>query len=109
VVLKCVQAPRGTWVIAKSLIILGLRQDPIVLGAASYTQLNESGVTQFYGVLMKDFKYFNFIIIKSITIKNSIIFVINILIFIIIKSINIKNSFICIMNSICVKKYYYCY
>jgi hypothetical protein len=47
--------------------------------------------------------------IKSIIIKNSIIFVINILIFIIIKSINSKNSFICIMNSICAKKYYCCY
>jgi len=31
------QAPRGAWVIAKCLIILGLRQDPIVLGATSYT------------------------------------------------------------------------
>jgi hypothetical protein len=45
---------------AKDPIILGLWQDPIVLGPASYTQLMGFGVTQFYGVLMKDFKYFNF-------------------------------------------------
>jgi len=60
VALGCAQAPRGTWVMAKDPIILGLWQDPIVLGPASYTQLMGSGVTQFYGVLMKDFKYFNF-------------------------------------------------
>ena len=48
------------WVMAKGPIILGPRQDPIVLGSSSYTQLNGSGVTQFYWVLMKNFKYFNF-------------------------------------------------
>ena len=35
--------------------------------------------------------------IKSINIKNSIIFVIIIFIFIMIKSINIKNSIICVI------------
>jgi len=38
------------------------------------------------------YKYYFFITIKSIKIKNSIIWVINIIIFTIIKSINIKNS-----------------
>jgi hypothetical protein len=40
------------------------------------------------------------IIIKSINIKNSIIYVINIILFIIIQSINIKNSIICVTNII---------
>jgi hypothetical protein len=41
------------------------------------------------------YKYNYFFIIKTINIKNSIIYVINIIIFIIIKSINIKNIIIC--------------
>jgi hypothetical protein len=83
---------------------LGLRQDPIVLGRRHiYTQLNGSGVTQFYWSLLRILNILIFPIIKSITIKNSIIYVINILIFIIIKRTNIKNSFIYITNSICVK------
>jgi hypothetical protein len=47
------------------------------------------------------YKYYFFITIKSIKIKNSIIWVINIIIFTIIKSINIKNS---INNNIIIKK-----
>jgi hypothetical protein len=39
-----------------------------------------------------------FIIIKSVTIKNSIICVLHILIFIIIKTMNIKSSFSCGIN-----------
>jgi len=41
-----------------------------------------------------------FIIILNIHIKNSIIYVINIIIFIIINSMNIKNIIICVINII---------
>jgi len=40
------------------------------------------------------FKYYFFIIIKSLNIKNSIVCVLNIIIFIMIKSINITNIII---------------
>ena len=45
---------------ANGLIILGLWQDPIVLDPTSYTQLNGSGMTQLYWIMMKNFKNFNF-------------------------------------------------
>ena len=46
------------------------------------------------------YKYYNFIRIKSINIKNSILCVLNIIIFSKIKIINITNSIICVMNII---------
>jgi len=46
------------------------------------------------------YKYYFFIIIKSINVKISIICFTNIIIFIIIKCINIKNSIICVINII---------
>jgi hypothetical protein len=95
------------WVIAKGLIILGLRQDSIALGPRR-TRLswvrrhNPSSMglpwPNFIGSWWKILNILIFNIIKSITIKNSIICAINILIFIIIKSINIKNSIICVIN-----------
>ncbi|KAJ6981136.1 hypothetical protein NC653_024510 [Populus alba x Populus x berolinensis] len=49
VALGCAQTPRSTWVMEKNLVILGLRQDPIVLSPSSYTQLNRSEVTSSIG------------------------------------------------------------
>jgi hypothetical protein len=56
------ECPRVTWRMGhgKGPNYLGSEADLIVLGPTLYTQLNGFDVTQFYWVLMKDFKYFNF-------------------------------------------------
>jgi len=52
--------PSATWHIghSKGPDYLGSEAGPDCLGCGVICQLNGSGVTQFYGVLIKDFKYF---------------------------------------------------
>jgi len=54
--------PSAMWRMGHGKGLNYLRSDagPIVLDPALYTQLNRFSVTQFYWVMIKDFKYFNF-------------------------------------------------